>query len=281
MSGRTGGPDDRADDRADGLLPARLVEALRVLAARPDVLLALDFDGCLAPIVPDPDDARPLPEAREALHRLVQAPGTTVALVSGRSLDALRRLAAPPPRALLVGSHGAEYAGATASDDADGDGPDGPARHLLRRVIDAVARIVEEHPGTTMETKPTAAVLHTRRADRPEAEAATAAALAGPATWGGVHAMRGKEVVELSVTDVTKGTALRRLRAVAGLVAGGGGVLYAGDDVTDERAFAVLDDDAGDITVKVGNGDTAARHRVADPQAVAVLLQELAALRDG
>jgi len=92
--------------------------------------------------------------------------------------------------------------------------------------------------------------------------------------------MRGKEVVELSVSDATKGAALRRLRALTGTAPGPGGVLYAGDDVTDETAFAVLDDDAGDVTVKVGPGETGARHRVPDPQAVARLLQELAALRE-
>ena len=95
-------------------------------------------------------------------------------------------------------------------------------------------------------------VLHTRRADREAAIGATSDALQGPGSWPDVHVLRGKEVVELAVTDVTKGRALRRLRADLGLEAGG--VFFAGDDTTDERAFAVLDDDAGDVTVKVGKG---------------------------
>ena len=57
-----------------------------------------------------------------------------------------------------------------------------------------------------------------------------------------------------------------------------GGVLYAGDDVTDERAFAILDDDAGDVTIKVGEGPTIARHRLADPEAIAAMLTILASL---
>ncbi len=57
-------------------------------------------------------------------------------------------------------------------------------------------------------------------------------------------------------------------------------MLYAGDDVTDERAFAVLDDAAGDVTVKVGPGPTHARHRVADPEQFAAVLERLAALLD-
>ena len=282
--------DDPATD--DGAPAEELRGALRRLAARDGVLLALDFDGCLAPFVVDPEDARPLPAASDALERLARLPGTAIARVSGRPLETLRRLATPPPQALLVGSHGAEFAGPDGaplaadalggtSDDGTNDGTnDAPAHALLARLEAAVTELVAAHPGTALERKPTAAVLHTRGADRTTAAAATSAALAGPATWAGVRAMRGKEVVELSVSDATKGAALRRLRALTGTAPGPGGVLYAGDDVTDETAFAVLDDDAGDVTVKVGPGETGARHRVPDPQAVACLLQELAALRE-
>ena len=276
MTGADGGPPDG--------LPAELLAALRALAARDDVLVALDFDGCLAPIVLDPEDARPLPAAREALDRLDTLPGTTVALVSGRPLADLRRLASPPPGAFLVGSHGAEFAGpqqpaGEGAPEASGHEPDGAARELLARLAAAVDGIVGAHPGTWVERKPAAAVLHTRAAERPVAEAATRAALAGPATWAGVRAMRGKEVVELSVSDATKGAALQRLGALTVTPPGAGGVLYAGDDVTDETAFAVLDARAGDVTVKVGPGPTGARHRVPDPAGVARVLTVLAQLR--
>jgi len=120
-------------------------------------------------------------------------------------------------------------------------------------------------------------VLHTRRADREAAIGATSDALEGAGRWPGVHVLRGKEVVELAVTDVTKGRALRRLRADLGLAEGG--VFFAGDDTTDERAFAVLDDDAGDVSVKVGGGRTVARHRVANPGQLAALLALVARRR--
>ena len=54
-------------------------------------------------------------------------------------------------------------------------------------------------------------------------------------------------------------------------------VLFAGDDVTDETAFARLRD--GDVGVKVGDGETAARFRVADPAAMADVLRRLVELR--
>jgi len=133
---------------------------------------------------------------------------------------------------------------------------------------------VDDHEGTHLELKPTAAVLHTRRADRRHAAAATEATLDGPAHWPGVFTTRGKEVVELSVIEVGKGGALGRLRSLCAADA----VLYAGDDVTDERAFAILDDDAGDVTIKVGPGTTAARHRLRDPDEVARMLAHLVEL---
>jgi trehalose 6-phosphate phosphatase len=92
-----------------------------------------------------------------------------------------------------------------------------------------------------------------------------------------VHLTLGKEVVELAVVDVTKGVALTLLRDRLGLPFGTGGVLYIGDDVTDERAFAVLDDDSGDVTIKVGPGETLARHRLEGPEDVAITLEYLAA----
>jgi trehalose 6-phosphate phosphatase len=82
----------------------------------------------------------------------------------------------------------------------------------------------------------------------------------------------GKEVLELAVTDADKGTALLRLRDDLGAVA----TVYLGDDRTDEDAFRALG--AGDVTVKVGEGETSARYRIADPATVVVLLEALAVL---
>jgi trehalose 6-phosphate phosphatase len=52
--------------------------------------------------------------------------------------------------------------------------------------------------------------------------------------------------------------------------------MYLGDDRTDEDGFRALGPD--DVSVKVGEGETAARHRVADPAGALAVLQQLADL---
>ena len=68
-----------------------------------------------------------------------------------------------------------------------------------------------------------------------------------------------------------------RASACCALSRGATAVFFAGDDVTDEHAFAVLRD--ADVGVKVGPGITAAQYRVESPQSFAAALALLAELR--
>ena len=250
-------------------LPHDLADALAPFCQHKALLVGLDFDGVLAPIVPRREEARALPANHEALATLVTVPGVRVTLLSGRALADLRRVAAPPAGVILVGSHGAELEGIPGGGRTPVLGEAETA--LLHDVAEALTAISEVHPGTHVEFKPAGAALHTRGADRAVAAAATEAALGDPASWPGVHVTSGKEVVELAVLDVSKGAALRAVRRACRAEV----VLYVGDDATDERAFAVLDADAGDIGVKVGPGETRARYRLNGPDEVAVLLWRL------
>jgi len=259
-------------------LDAALTRALDALAASPRPLVALDFDGVLAPLVDDRDAARPLERSAAAVAALAELGGeraVEVALVSGRPLESLVRLAAPPAQVGLVGSHGAEV---RLPDEDEASAPlDAAQRALLGDVVERVRAVVADHPGTDVETKPAGVVLHTRLADVATASSAQRAVGDGPGRLPGVRALRGKDVVELAVLDVDKGRSVQMLRERVGASA----VLYVGDDVTDEHAFAVLDATAGDVGVKVGAGATAAGFRVADPEAVSALLEHLLGARRG
>lgn len=250
-----------------------LADALTGLVERVNgggtALVALDFDGVLAPLVDDPEDSRPLPAASEALAALSRVPGLHVALVSGRAVADLADKADVPDGTRLVGSHGAERGTVEAGRLERADLVLDPAHAALRSRIGEALDAAVDGTSARVEHKPASVVLHTRTATSDDAARLTDLAI-DLGRREGVDAMQGKDVVELSVLHVTKGDALADLRRELAVDT----LLYAGDDVTDERAFATLRPD--DLTVRVGPGSTAARFRVADPDAVADLLTALA-----
>ncbi|NQX12895.1 trehalose-phosphatase [Microbacteriaceae bacterium VKM Ac-2855] len=251
-------------------VPERLVAALRELARTPRLLIALDFDGTLAPEVDDPARARALPESREAVLRLLASTGTRVALVSGRALDSLEEVSALPDTALLVGSHGVEIR----LDDDDSlalSAGEQAKVELLEGVLKGIARGIDN---VWIEDKPAGFALHTRLATDKHSRVAHVVALSeARAEVAGVHVREGKNVLEFSVRSTTKGEAVEHLRRYTGATA----VLYAGDDVTDEDAFAVLR--GADVGVKSGEGTTSASHRVRGPEQIAHVLTALADFR--
>jgi trehalose 6-phosphate phosphatase len=244
-----------------GGLPADLAEALTAVAGRRPLLVASDYDGVLAPLVGDPSAAVPLPGVAAALQRLAAHDDVVVALVSGRGVADLRAVSGFEGPYRWIGSHGAEYGGPLTAELA------GRRDVLAERLAPLVAAV----PGARLEVKPASVAVHVRQVT----DRAAAAALleqADAAADPFLTKKPGKEVLELAVTDADKGSALLRLRDDLGAAA----TVYLGDDRTDEDAFRVLS--PGDLTVKVGEGETAAEYRIADPAAVVVLLETLADL---
>ncbi|WP_347109851.1 trehalose-phosphatase [Paenarthrobacter sp. S56] len=243
-----------------------LLEAVRRIAETKELLVALDFDGTLSPIVDRAEDARPLPRSAAALEELAGLPHTTTALISGRALESLRVVASPPPNTLLIGSHGAEV---WLGEGSVGLELDAEQRERLASVREVLAGIVNVAPGTVLEDKPAGVVLHTRMADDDVAEDAVEAAMIELRDRPGVYVKTGKRVLETSVIHASKGEAVEFLRQATGATA----ILFAGDDVTDEDALGrLLGDDVG---IKVGLDFTQARYRVEAPVHVAELLEAL------
>lgn len=248
--------------------------AVHGVASAATLLVALDFDGTLAPTVDDPKAARALPGAVDAITSLSNSADTVVAIVSGRSLSSLREVLTVPDHVVLVGSHGAEshVNGHTA----------GPVltegeHELLEAVCSVVEEAAARFSGARLERKPSGCALHTRLATAEDAEAARHDAVAGVQALedsGFVTRRDGKDILEFIIRPADKGGALGWLRELFSATA----VVFIGDDVTDEDGFRALK--PGDVGVKVGEGETAAEFRVADPAEAVRLLAALAAARD-
>jgi trehalose 6-phosphate phosphatase len=257
-----------------------LRSALTAFAARHRVLVAVDFDGTLAPFVTDPLQARALHGGLEALRDAATLGGVTTAVVSGRDLATLEMLTAigPDDGITLIGSHGAQTNRPDEAGRASAVGAsslDEAAAALLETLRDELEAIRSRYPAVRLEHKTAAVVLHTRDVEPSAAEAATIAAHEAGRRHTGAHVTPGKEVVELSVSAADKGSALAELARASSSEA----TLYVGDDATDERAFAALHPPSGDLTIKVGPGETGALHRGPNPGAVIELLKLFVELR--
>ena len=238
------------------------------LASVPVLLVATDYDGTIAPIVDDPADAAPDREALVALAGLADLPNTRVAIISGRALSDLASLTGEPRGVHLVGSHGSEFE----PDFAHSLPPERiEQRDAIAAELDAIAA---EYRGASVERKPASVALHFRRVAEPDRGEIERRALESEAANNGAQIKRGKMVVEFSVVPTNKGQALVTVRGRVGASA----VLFVGDDVTDEDAFARLS--GPDVGVKVGSqADTAAALRIEDQSEVPRLLAGLCEAR--
>jgi trehalose-phosphatase len=246
---------------------AELDGELRRFAHGAAQLIICDYDGVLAPLVDEPDQAFANERSIDALVALAALPDTHVAVVSGRSVGVLEALCSFPAVIRLVGSHGSEYR------DGPGFELDPAQIALLAQIADRFRQLAAHDRGFIVESKPFSVAFHYRMADPALAERAVAAIERGPASWPEVKVKTGKKVFELAVIAADKGTAVEQLRHQLGAKT----VLFVGDDITDEDAFAVLG--VGDVGIKVGPGQTLAEHRLVDTDDVAALLSNLLELR--
>jgi trehalose 6-phosphate phosphatase len=205
-----------------------------LLAAPARALIGTDFDGTLAPIVPDPQAARALPGAAPALARLARAVGT-VAVITGRpAAEAVRYGGLDAVPGLIVLGH---YGGQRWQDGQLTGPGSPPAIAAARQALPGLLERAGADAGTWVEDKELALAVHTRRAADPEAALRR---LAGPLTdlaaGLGLTAEPGRLVIELRLPGTDKGAAL------TGLVAerGAGSVLFCGDDLGDLPAFAAV-----------------------------------------
>ncbi|URM90896.1 trehalose-phosphatase [Streptomyces sp. MRC013] len=217
-------------------------DALAAILARPSsAAVAVDFDGTLAPIVADPEQARAHPGAVPALAALAPRVAS-VAVITGRPAGTAVRyggFAGVPglDRLVVLGHYGAER-----WDAATGEvraAPEHPGLAPVRAELPGVLEGAGAGPGTWIEEKGRAVAVHTRRATDPQAAFdALAGPLADLAARHGLVVEPGRLVLELRPPGVDKGRALlEHVRET-----GAGAVVYAGDDLGDLPAFAAVEE---------------------------------------
>ena len=189
--------------------------------ARSAVLLAFDYDGTLAPIVPGPGEARMRRRTRSLLARLAEL--YPVVVISGRArADLLRRLEGMGVREVM-GNHGIESRNTA-------------ARHAarVRRWLPGLRSRAASLPGVSVEDKTYSVAIHYRRSRR--GAAARAAILEAASAFGDARIVGGKKVVNLLPEGAPhKGAALERERERLRCDK----AVFVGDDDTDEDVFTL------------------------------------------
>ncbi|MBA2564224.1 MAG: trehalose-phosphatase [Gemmatimonadetes bacterium] len=244
---------------------AAIVRAL--LTADPAVV-ALDYDGTLTEIVPDPDHARLTPARRRVLAKASRLPRVRLVVLSGRCCaDASLRVGVDGIP--VVGNHGLELEGWRI--------PDAERwRESLVAFLERLAAATCALPRVNVEDKGLTATVHLAeiRSDvaRDGLLRELGKLLGEPAAGGDLLRLHpGKASVEVRpAVDWDKAGALRLLLERWGALPAN--VFYAGDDVTDECVFREV---AEGFTVKVGEGESHARYRAEGPEEVYDFLRVL------
>ena len=244
------------------------------------ILLFLDYDGTLTPIVRRPDRALLSTSSLNLLAKLKGDPHYTLAIISGRALRDVRDLVGL--RGLIyAGNHGLELAGPKiryVNPRAKA------ARPLLESIARSLRRELRVTPGAVVENKGLSLTVHFRkvRADERQLVAMIFDGITRPyRKKRKIRVTRGKCVFEVRPpVKWNKGTIVLWLLKRTEILKKSGSILpvYLGDDLTDEDAFRVLSDRG--ITVLVGGSNPLSRagYRLSGVGEVKKFLRKLAAL---
>jgi trehalose 6-phosphate phosphatase len=238
------------------------------LAATGSLLLGLDFDGTLAPIVPSADEATIRPRSRRWLRALAGHPSVAVAVISGRAVDDLVGRVGLD-RAVYAGNHGLEFRYGERSVVHPGAAAH---RETVRTVAERLADRAGEIPGCHVEDKALTLTVHYRKTPPHRRDDVRAMVETVVATVDSdLRVTAGKEIREIRPpVEWDKGSAISALASAAPDAT----TAYVGDDLTDEDVFEAFGPD--DVGVRVGpSADTAATHELPDTSHVAALLRWL------
>lgn len=238
---------------------------MRVPPYDPGWALFLDVDGTLLDIVEHPEEADAQARELGLLEHLQRAAHGALALVSGRSLEQLDRMFAPLVLP-AAGQHGFEHR--------DVHGKRRRRRFpadRLRSAAEPLRSFAAAHEGLVFEDKGASVSLHYRLAPHMGRKVHEVMQQAAASLEGMAELQAGKMVWELKPAGADKGSAIEEFMREAPFE--GRKPVFLGDDVTDEHGFLVVNR-LGGHSIKVGEGETAARWRLPNPAAARAWLAD-------
>ncbi len=233
------------------------------------LVLFLDFDGTLAPIVQNPSDARMSAETKGLVSMCARRFATYI--VSGRALSDIRHRA-PVQGVGYAGNHGREWTGRSGQ---TGKAVSRAAYDDVREALAALKDIRAAH-GSMIEDKKISFAFHYRKvaaSERAPLLRRARHAFAPILARGRIEILHQKKLLDIRPKGWHKGDFVRLVldRAKKPNFA-----IFIGDDMTDEDAFRAV---GHGYAIRVGKSSAShARYYVDSVDSVAVFLKKLAAL---
>lgn len=219
----------------------------------------LDVDGTLLDIADTPDAVCVDTALLSLIARLYRESGGAMALVSGRAISDLEKLLGTL-RLPLAGQHGLERRDAAGRLWMHAAPP--AAKCAIK---EALAPVLERHPGLLLEDKGLTLALHYRLAPHLASYVHRLMGRLAEDASAGLEVQLGKRVAEVKPSGIDKGTAVAEYLFESPFK--GRRPVFIGDDLNDEHGFAEVNKLDG-ISIKVGKGRSCARYRLPDVAAV-------------
>ena len=231
----------------------------------------LDYDGCLTPIVKDPDMAILSDEMRQVLRELAAV--CKVAVVSGRDRQNVERLV-QLDNLYYAGSHGFDITGPGGMHAEPGGAT--AALAALEEADEVLQEKLRHVQGSLVERKRYAIAVHYRNVADEQVEELKQVTEEVLSRYPQLKEGLGKKIIELKPNlDWHKGKAVLWLMEELQLDLDNTLPIYIGDDITDEDAFASLQEQGIGILVGEHDDKTAAMYRLENVEEVRVFLAAL------
>ncbi|CAH9112722.1 unnamed protein product [Cuscuta epithymum] len=248
------------------------------------IVMFLDYDGTLSPIVADPDSAHMSAAMRATVKSLVSHFPT--AIVSGRSINKVYGFV-QLPELYYAGSHGMDIIGPSRGPQFKKGGGTNNIQHqpaanfipVIQQVYKTLVEKTSRIPGANVEDNKFCVTVHFRCVEDKYWKELIEIVREVMKGHSGLRLSSGRKVMEIRpVIDWDKGQALTFLLKSLGYAHSTRVCpIYIGDDRTDEDAFRVLRESGQGFGIVVSKHprDTLAHYSLQDPYEVMSFLRRL------